>query len=99
MTGGKGMFLIQDHQRIYEKVQEPYAVLSKSCGTLLRIGEKENMERYFNHITNRYMLSGLREESEDIVLMELPKDQLEIDKVVGIVDYVGKLYQASIKQA
>jgi hypothetical protein len=86
-------FLIRDHQKVYREVEEPYAVFHKGCWTLYKIGEKEHMESYFEFVTNRYRAFGFHGEADEIILMELPKDQEEIDKVFGIVDYIGKLYQ------
>ena len=89
-------FLLRDHNKIYREVEEPYAVFHKECGTLFRIGEKEEMEDVLEHMTSRYRMFGFHEEAEQVTLMELPKDQEEIDKVFGIVDYIGKLYQKHI---
>lgn len=87
------LFLLRDHKKVYRELKEPYAVFDKICGTLLRIGEKEEMESYLETVTNRYRAFGLHGVADEITLMELPKDQEEIDKVFGIVDYIGRLYQ------
>lgn len=86
-------FLLRDSKKVYREVEEPYAVFHKGCGTLFRIGEKIEMESYFDSVTNRYRAFGFHGEADEITLMELPKDQEEIDRVFGIVDYIGRLYQ------
>lgn len=89
-------FLLRDNKKVYREIEEPCAVFHKELGTLLKIGEKEEMQSYFDNITNRYRAFGLHQEADQITLMELPKEQEEIDKVFGIVDYIGRLYQHSM---
>lgn len=89
-------FLLRDNKKVYREVEEPYAVFHKELGTLLKIGEKEEMHSYFENITSRYRAFGFHQEADEITLMELPKEQEEIDKVFGIVDYVGRLYHRSM---
>jgi len=87
------MFLIRNGNEVFNEVQNPYAIFNKSRGSLIRIGEKQVMEDYFEEVQKRYRSIGFHQEADDVGLMELPKDQDEIDKVFQIVDYIGILYK------
>lgn len=89
-------FLLRANGKVYRKIKKPWAIFCKSLGCLHRIGEKEEMEAVFESMQNRYRAFGFHDEADDIALIELPKDQGEIDKVFGIVDYIGKLYQRTL---
>jgi hypothetical protein len=90
------MFLIQSGGKVYNKVNNPAAVYDSRHSVLLKLGEVENMQEYYNALQNRYRAFGLHNEADDICLMELPHDQEEIDKVFGICDYIGKLHKRMI---
>lgn len=90
------MFLIRAEGNVYNKVKEPYAVFDKSLGVLHKIGEREEMEKYFELVQDRYRTHGFFNQADDIGLMELPKNQVEIDKVFGITGYIGKLYKLAL---
>lgn len=88
------MFLIRDGAgRVFNKVKNPAAVYDSASSVLLKIGEKEAMEDYFNHINVTYSNFGFNDIAEDVCIMDLPRDQEEIDKVFGICDYIGKLHR------
>jgi hypothetical protein len=87
------MFEIRDQSKTFNRVASPYAVYDGRDSVLLKIGEKESMESYFETIQASYRFHGLDEEADDICLMELPKDQEEIDKVFQICDYIGVLHR------
>lgn len=87
------MFLIRDGSgQVFNEVQNPAAVYDSRDSVLIKIGEFSDMQQYFNSIQNSYRAHGFHLEADDIALMELPKDQAEIDKVFGICDYIGKLH-------
>ncbi|WP_303982215.1 hypothetical protein [Niallia circulans] len=87
------MFLIRDESsREYNKVSIPAAVYDSRDSVLLKIGEREDMLSYFDLVQNKYRKEGFHVIANDISFMELPKDQVEIDKVFQICDYIGKLH-------
>lgn len=86
------MYLIRDVAgKVYNKVKNPAAVYDSRDSVLLKIGERESMEEYFNTIQNQYRFYGFNDMADDISFMELPKNQETIDKVFQICDYIGKL--------
>lgn len=88
------MFLIRDGSgKVYNKVIIPAVVYDAKDSVLLKIGEKEEMETYFETVQNQYRFFGFNEMADDISFMELPKDQETIDKVFQICDYIGKLHK------
>lgn len=54
------------------------------------------MKQYFDTIQQSYRINGFSDIADDITLMELPKEQEEIDKVFQICDYVGVLYKRTL---
>ena len=87
------MFLIRDGSgRKYNQVNIPAAVYDSRDSVLLKIGEREDMLSYFDLVQNKYRKEGFHDIANDISFMELPKDQVEIDKVFQICDYIGKLH-------
>lgn len=93
------MFLIQDSTgKVFNKVQNPTAVYDARDSVLLKIGEWENMYKFYEEVQARYNLFGYSEEARDIHIMTLPKDQELIDKVFQICDYIGVLHRHAMKQ-
>ena len=86
------MFKIQDDHKVYRMVKQPAAVFDKKTHILLKIGEYQDMLEYYSNTQDTYRNSGLHDMASDIVFMELPKDQDEIDKVFQITNYIGTLY-------
>lgn len=87
------MFLIRDSKKIHNKVENPAVVYDGESSVLLKIGEKSKMEEFFTIIQERYRSFGFYDMADNIYLMDLPRDQEEIDKVFGICDYIGKLHK------
>jgi hypothetical protein len=88
------MYQIRDEKgRVFNEVLVPTAVYDSRDSVLLKIGEKEDMESFFEEVQNRYRAFGFQQEADDICLMELPKEQAEIDKVFQICDYIGVLHK------
>ncbi len=83
--------------KVFNIVENPAAVFDKSCGTLLKIGEYEAMKAYQLNSIKAYREAGLHDIMEDIVVMELPHDQEEIDKVFQISGYIKRLYDKTMK--
>jgi len=92
------MYLIRDAKTVFAKAENPHVVFDKSCGTLLKIGEKQRMESYFEETQDKYRSSGLSNYADDIVLMELPKEQEEIDKVFNHTGYLLSMYEKLVVQ-
>lgn len=93
------MFLIRDNNGyIYNEVSKPTVVFDCKDSVLLKIGDRDKMEEYFDKIQNLYRIAGNNIMADDIVLMELPHDQEEIDKTFQICDYVGRLYERATAQ-
>lgn len=91
------MFKIQDGSgRLFNEVQNPAVVYDAQGSVLLKIGEWENMMVYYNYLQELYRNNGLSDVASDICLMELPKDQEEIDKVFQICDYIGVLHKKAL---
>lgn len=86
-------FLIRDNTRTFNKVKEPGAVMDAKTGTLLKIGEYAVMEEYWGFVREQYINAGFNNMAEDVVLVQLPKDQDIIDKVFNISDFIGTLYK------
>lgn len=85
------MFLIRNEQgEIYNKVSEPAVVVDLAVNTVLKIGEYSDMEDYFNFIVDRYNTAGFPEMAHDLAVMNIPKDQEEIDRIFLNSGYIEK---------
>lgn len=93
------MFLIRNEQgKIYNEVSEPAVVVDLAAKCVLKIGEYSDMEIYFNLICKKYKDAGYVEMAHDIALMNIPKDQEEIDKIFHNSGYIDKyINQVMIK--
>lgn len=92
------MFKIKDDNgHVFNEVKVPAAVYDSRNSVLLKIGEKKLMKEYYEIVQKHYRLHGFDEIADDICLMELPKDQKEIDKVFQICDYIGNLHKKYYK--
>lgn len=83
---------------VYNSVENPAVVFDKNCGTLLKIGERDDMQAYFDRIQKVYRAGGVPEMADDMVFMDLPADQEVIDRVFQTIDYVGVLYKNMLKE-
>ncbi len=93
------MFLIRDGSGyVFNEVENPAVVFDSSCSVLLKIGEHEQMEKYYSFVYRRLTSAGIDDMANDLVLMSLPRDQGEIDKVFQICDYVGKIYEEATRE-
>lgn len=91
------MFKIQDEKGVvYNTVANPAAVFDTSCGTLLKIGEKDAMLMYFNLSYDKYALNGLQDMASNLMYIDLPRNQKEINKVFQITGYVQRLYNKTV---
>lgn len=89
-------YLLRTKKEVIRKLEDPYVVFDSEHSVLLKIGEKKEMEEYFDLATRSYRSYGYDSQADVICLMELPKDQEEIDKVFNICDYVGRLYERNL---
>lgn len=88
------MFLIQDEKgTVFNRVKNPAAVFDRESGTLHKIGEKENMVATYNFMQDKYRSAGLYDIADDLTLIDLPKDQVEINRVFQITGYIKRLYE------
>lgn len=92
-------FKIRANGEIFNRVSRPACVFDRENGALLKIGEFDEMKQYFHNTTAVYRSHGFNEIASDIVFMELPKDQDEIDKVFQITGYVTRLYNTLVGQS
>jgi hypothetical protein len=86
----------ESQMETFSKVKNPAAVFDKADGTLLKIGEKEFMEDYYKKIQGVYRQNGFHHMADDIVMIDLPKDQEIIDKVFQITGYIKRFYEKNI---
>lgn len=93
----KPVFKIQDEKNVYNKVTRPTVVFDKEDGVLLKIGEYDTMRNYYDQIHGVYTQAGLHDIANELVLMELPKDQEIIDKVFNIAGYIKRVYKQTMK--
>lgn len=92
------LFEIRDNKNVYNKLANPAVVFDKQCGTVLAIGEYDDMVNRMNHMCDTYTVHGFPEMVDPIAVIELPKDQDEIDKVFQITGYILRLYERLTNQ-
>ncbi|PAE87815.1 hypothetical protein [Shouchella clausii] len=90
-------FQIRSGNTIYNTVENPAAVFDRESGTLHRIGEREVMRKYLDESVEIYKKNGFHDIADDLVYMELPRDQGEIDRVFQITGYIKKLYSMNVR--
>ena len=84
-------FLIRsENGEIINKVKNPGAVIDFKLGVLLKIGEYESMEEYYNIMREKYLAANFIDEANSLAYMELPKNQEEIDKIFQNTGYIEK---------
>lgn len=91
------MFLIRDEKHVYQHVARPAAVYDGAQSVLLKIGDYEEMMRYFEAAQKSYREHGLHDVADDLYVMELPHSQEEIDNVFSICDYIGVLHRRIVE--
>lgn len=85
------MFLIRNEQgEIYNMVNEPAVVVDLAVNVVLKIGEYEDMQNYFNTMCKKYIDAGFSKMAHDLAVMHIPKDQEEIDKIFLNSGYIEK---------
>lgn len=88
-------FKLTDGTNVYtEGINEPYMVID-DLGTLLKIGEKGMVTSYYEKTLQTYNSAGFFDEASSLMLVELPKDQEEIDKVFNITGYAKRYIPSS----
>ncbi|MDZ5711341.1 hypothetical protein [Jeotgalibacillus haloalkalitolerans] len=89
---------------IFHDVIQPAVCFCKTTGTLFKIDELDICSDFARKTTIRYLAAakhGIITDKEaemmigDMTIMDLPKDQFEIDKVYQIRGYVKSLYEKS----
>lgn len=90
----KKKFLLRDAKgNIFNELNNPAVVFDKDLGVLLKVGEFGVMLDYYKEVVSLYNNAGLSHAAENIALMDLPREQEEIDKVFQISGYVNTLYK------
>lgn len=92
------MLIRNELGNIFNRVNNPAAVFDKETGTLYKIGEYEIMKQYYQTAIEAYDGAGFKEVSQDLCLMELPREQETIDKVFQNTGYVKVLYESLNKE-
>lgn len=93
------MFLIRDENgEVFNQVENPAAVFDAESGTLLRIGEHDTMLQVFDTLNTKYRQAGLVDMADHIMMIDLPRDQTEIDRVFQICDYVKTLAKQMLQK-
>jgi len=87
------MINIQDGNHIYNKVNKPAAVFDLDTGTLYKIGESEDIFAYYEEVQHVYEESCLFDMADNLIFIELPKDQDLIDKIFQNSGFIKKWYQ------
>lgn len=88
------IFLIRDGSgHVFNRVKNPSVVYDAKDSVLLKIGEREEMDTYYEFVQKAYRDAGFSWAANDIYFMELPMDQEEIDKVFQICDYIGTVHR------
>lgn len=84
-------FLIRSADgEVINKVENPGAVVDCEMKILLKIGEFEDMEEYYDIMRNRYLSANFVDQANSLAYMHLPKDQEEIDKIFQNTGYIEK---------
>jgi hypothetical protein len=79
------------NQIYLENIETPACFFDKDTFTLMKIGEKVDVEKYFNKYRAAYLKNNAPEMAEALVLVELPKDQDILDKVFNVSRYCKNL--------
>ena len=99
LYGEEKLYLIRDEKgEVFNRVKTPTVVFDGKDAVLYKIGEKEAMEDYYELCQKRYRSSGFHSMADDLVLMDIPKDQETIDKVFQITGYIGVLYKQVVQK-
>lgn len=89
-------FMIRDNKTVFNQVEHPAVVFDQHTGSFIFIGERVVMQEKFEQYNAVYRANGLIDMADALVLMDLPHDQDEIDKVFQITGYVKKLYEKAL---
>lgn len=70
------------------QLENPCIIYDKSTKTLLKIGELEEMHEVASYLKERYSKAKLQDLISNLVVMELPKDEVEITKILKEFDAI-----------
>ena len=82
--------------QVFNTVENPAALFDKATGTLHKIGERDVIIEHFNRMSEVYRVNELHDLADDLIYMELPREQEEIDKVFQITGYIKVLYEKAV---
>lgn len=80
------------------EVSDPTVLFDRNFGTTHKYGSYDMVKKVYNDMYKQFADNNLTEIAENLTLMEMPKDQDEIDKFVNIIDYAGNYYKKLIKE-
>lgn len=91
------MILIQDESgEIYNKTNNPAVVFDKESGVYHKIGGYNSMKSYYEVARTAYEANGFQEMADNLILLELPKDQEIVDKVFQITGFLKTFYESEV---
>lgn len=92
------MMLVRDETgKVFNKVSNPAIVFDKESGVYHKIGEYEIMKSYHEAAVVVYQRNEFYKMAEDLILLELPKDQEVLDNVFQISGYIKKFYEEKVE--
>lgn len=77
----------------YNEVYNPAVVFDTSIMRRVRIGEYTDMVAYWQVATTAYREGGFPEMAEDLVVLELPRDQVRIDEMLDNESLLATYYE------
>lgn len=87
-----------ENGQVFNTIIRPAVVADVVSGVIFKINEYEIMESYYSSVIKAYTDCGLHDIAKQILLIELPKDQDQIDKIFQISGYVKTFYDNLIKK-
>lgn len=80
---------LRDNRQVYRELEEPFMVIT-DLGVVMRYGEREEMEEYYKQSLEAYSKFGYLEMADTLILVEMPKDQEEVDRLFNISGYAKR---------
>jgi hypothetical protein len=81
---------IRSDNKVYREVKKPAAVYDFESG-LLKIGEEDEMKKYYEVIVKSYEFLDMPQFAATIRFIRLPDDQQLIDKIFNISGFICRI--------